>query len=361
MLRKIENIDVALTQKKMFKQFFYLIIFIIFAFLLSFFTDDVFAVDYGYDRYTSSNYYYTYIINDLEGYCNNEEFMTSDIVYYGSLITGSDDFDLDAKTNYLNGDLKTDYIQRFILRAYGSDDYIYSKDNVYTLRYTFNFRYVQNNDTSLHDDFLNYLQNNYQVTTVYGNTSPTITDMSTSNIDNYSYYWKEGSAEGRYLLYIIIKPSTDLKFISAVVKPNTDTYNINKLVYGSYNVSYLKITYSEGMNAVIEQQTIVIQQKFEEMFNILKDNTDDTLNADADSSFNGNGDKFDNYNESENELKNSVDVDISSLDFEVDNYQSSFGFVWDNVINFLNANIKVFNMVIGVLTLSFVGLVIGRL
>lgn len=236
---------------------------------------DVFAVDYGYDKYTSSNYYYSYIDNTTEGYCSPDTFDDDDLTYYGSYINGSTDFSLNVKQDYINGDLRTDYIQRFILRVYGESDYVYSKDNVYTLRYTFNFKYVQNNP-SLHSTFLNYLNNNYQVATMTGNTDSTMSGASASNIDNYSYYWKEGSVDGRYLLYITFKPSTDIKFVSAVVKPISSTYNINKLVYGSYNVGYLKITYTEGMNAVIEQQTVIIQQKFEDMFTILQNNSDKT-------------------------------------------------------------------------------------
>lgn len=347
LLKKLENLDLPLYQKKIFKELYYLFIFTFIVFLLSIFTTDVFAIDSGYYQSTyDTHYYLCYGASNCTTQSENTGFIS-----------------LGTNNNLPQGA----YTSRIQIRALaGATSNTWYKNNTYTFRYTFNLSYLQfSNDEII---------KNFKVSGLYANTSSTNIGSSPDLIDSYTYRWEDGSVEGRYLLYVTFIPNEDIKYLSInLYAPNYDTDNISQWIdknsfTGSLTYSYLKITYTEGANALIEYQTQVIQdmsnkinQNLEDMMGIFQDGTDDTLNADADSSFNGNSDKFDDYNKSESDLMNSVDVDISDVSFSVDSYKDSFGFVWDKLTDFISVNNKVFNLVIGVLTLSFVGLVIGRL
>lgn len=262
---------------------------------------DVFAVDYGYDRYSQTGYYYRYTNNDSEGYSSLDYFTSSDQVSY-DIIEGTTDTELYANKSFSNGDVKTDYISKVRLRVYGSSTYVYSKENTYTMRFTFNFRYVQNN-TNLNDDFLTTLQKFYRLK-AYGNTSTTYSGSSSDYINNFSYYWKQGSVDGRYLLYVTFVPNEDLKYLSFEVESTgySKTMYIDYLVYGSYNVSYLSVTYAEGINSVIENQTIIMQnnfddikEQFEDMMDILKDTSESTNDTIKDTNIDGAKGDADNF------------------------------------------------------------------
>lgn len=89
-------------------------------------------------------------------------------------------------------------------------------------------------------------------------------------------------------------------------------------------------------------------------------NHDETMNADAESSFKGDGGSVDNYNQAESDLMDSIDVDLDGIGLDLSNYTKPFSWIWQQVDRLLNLNPKVFGCVIAVLTFGFIGLVINR-
>lgn len=329
----------------MLKRKINLIIFIISLFYVSF-TVDVFAADLGI---TSSSGYSQYACEcgvSSCRYCSNNSTTTKisfgttadnpGYLWFGGayLFYGSSNF---LSTNSYSITYKTSFVGM-------SDDSVEEvKNDLNDWKYVIN-GYV-NSTVGYSDSYINDFKCSTKFDTTTTNTFITTCNVNlNTNVSRLQVkvnYWDNATEDGNYHVF----------YYSPQVKS-----------------TFVSITYSEGVGAQIDNQTIVIQQQtdklndsIKELLDVFRTGNDDTLNADADSSFTGNSDKFDNFNETETGLKNSVDVDISSLVFDSHTYESSFGFVWDNVTNFINSNIKVFRMVIAVLTLSFVGLVIGRL
>lgn len=350
LLKKLENLDLPLCQKKIFKELFYLFIFIVFFLFLSFCALDVFAIDGSYDsafysiRYTPTSY----CVDDPFGINHR----------YSSFTQSSSWTSLDTPI-----DNDCQFLGLLYLHTRGN----FVSGNTYTFRFTVDFY-----DSQDSQKFELY----FGVYDVRGSTTTDSSSASTENISNFTYRIVEGSNPNRMLIYVSFTPVQSLKYIGVRLVPKdlmplSNSYltvESDKLPYQSIVYTYLRVTYEEGSNALIQNQTNVIHNQtdkligqFDDFINIFQNSSDDTLNADADSSFSGNSDKFDNYNQSESDLINSVEVDISDLGFTTESYIPSFNFVWDNLTNFINSNNKVFNLIIGVLTLSFVGLVIGRL
>ncbi len=90
------------------------------------------------------------------------------------------------------------------------------------------------------------------------------------------------------------------------------------------------------------------------------ENTDKLLNADAQSSFKGDGGSTSNYEESEKNLMESIDVDVDDVDMDLSPFLNPFKWIWEQVDKVLNLNSKIFSTVITVLTFGFIGLVINR-
>lgn len=249
---------------------------------LLFKNSDVFAVDYGHDYYTNSANYGSYNCSGLD--CS----ITQDVTTFTQ---GSDIVNLGFNN-------PRDYVYRLRIRVYGNSSYIYEQDNTYTLRFTINLYMVQDGYTNLtNDEVLQMLETNYKVK-MYGNTTASSTGSNTDYIDNFSYYWKHGTVDGRYLLYVTFTTTDDLKFLSVFLNDkdyiNGKDPNYTHNFFGSYNVSYLKVTYTEGMNSALDNQTIVIQNEF----NDVKDKITDFIDI-----FQQNADKTEDIylNDTENE------------------------------------------------------------
>ena len=350
LLKKLENLDLPLYQKKIFKELYYLFIFIVVAFFLSFFSKSVYAIDGTYD-----SAYYSIRYTPINA-CLEDPF--GRLHSYSSFSESSSWTSLDTPI-----DNDCQFLGLLYLHTRGN----YVSGNTYTFRFTVDFY-----DSQDSQKFKLY----YGVYDVRGSTTTDSSNASSENVSNFSYRIVEGSNPNRMLIYVSFTPLKNLKYIGVRLIPkdlmpltnSSLTVDADKLPFQTIVYTYLQINYEEGSNALIQNQTNVIQNQtdklinqFDDFMNIFQNSSDDTLNADADSSFGGNSDKFDNYNQSESDLINSVDVDISDLGFSTESYIPSFNFVWDNLTEFISANNKVFNLVIGVLTLSFVGLVIGRL
>lgn len=345
----------------MLKRKFNLIILFISLFCIGF-TVDVFAANFTYADTDYSIYYdnYTAGVSDDGSY----------LFRYSDFTEWSGWTDKNVATGAYDG-VTGEYtvLGRIGFRWYGNSTNYFEKNNLYNIN--MELRFGTKEARQLFYD-------NYVLFYARANTSASQDGNSIKYLDTDIRYTMTLDPDSNGTIFINIKfiPNTDVKFvrfdfINKNLNPIEDTSlstRLDTLVFGRIRYYDSTITYTEDTGALIENQTDVIieqtnklNQSIEELMDVFRTGNDDTLNADAESSFTGNSDKFDNFNETETGLKNSVDVDISSLVFDSHTYESSFGFVWDNVTSFINSNIKVFRMVIAVLTLSFVGLVIGRL
>ena len=85
------------------------------------------------------------------------------------------------------------------------------------------------------------------------------------------------------------------------------------------------------------------------------------LDADADATHTYNNDySTSDYDQAESSMNQNLDVDVSDFTFDPTQWAHSFSYIWSLVTAFVTINNRVFATITGFLTLSFVGLVIGR-
>ena len=85
------------------------------------------------------------------------------------------------------------------------------------------------------------------------------------------------------------------------------------------------------------------------------------LDADAVATHTYNNDySTSDYDQAESSMNQNLDVDVSDFTFDPTQWAQSFSYIWSLVTAFFTINNRVFATITGFLTLSFVGLVIGR-
>lgn len=92
-----------------------------------------------------------------------------------------------------------------------------------------------------------------------------------------------------------------------------------------------------------------------------QEQTEEILDSDAPASATYDNDyTTDDYDSAEQSIHSTIDVDVSSLTFDANTWGGPFHYIWDLVTSFVQVNSKVFSMITGFLTFSFVGLVFNR-
>lgn len=93
----------------------------------------------------------------------------------------------------------------------------------------------------------------------------------------------------------------------------------------------------------------------------IQDQTDDILDSDEPASATYNNDySTTDFDSAESSMDQHINVDVSNIIFDPTRWAFAFSYIWGLVTSFVQLNAKVFATITGFLTLSFVGLVIGR-
>lgn len=145
-------------------------------------------------------------------------------------------------------------------------------------------------------------------------------------------------------------PWVGLFFKNSSVNKNTyfDIYRIDVDIVG-YDGNEI-VNSLVGANETLKQDIIDNQNE----------NTDKTLDADADSDFKGDNGSVNDYNQAEKDIMNSINVNIDDIDLDLNTYATPFSWIWSQVDRVINLNPKIFGLIITILTFGFIGLVIGR-
>lgn len=149
-------------------------------------------------------------------------------------------------------------------------------------------------------------------------------------------------------------------------RSNTDSIRISMIAFEIFDNGISETLFSDlnsrinsvqnMLNVIRSYQDLYHQDDMEQS----QKQHDELMNSDADSSFNQDTSSFDNLDDAENELFDSLDVDTSDIDFDVSSYTRPFSWIWETLTSFVNSNSKILAAIVSVLILSFVGLVVGR-
>lgn len=158
---------------------------------------------------------------------------------------------------------------RLSFHVRGSSSNKFLADNTYTIRFTVDF------DNAYE---LNQFKNNYEWDFIQGNTTTTSVTTGQEYFDNVNVEMRVGSTDNRLLIYWSFTLNTDLQYIGINFSPkdliptsNTSLFmNGSDLSQGSINFEFIKITYEEGSNAIIQEQTNVIKEQTDKINNSIE-------------------------------------------------------------------------------------------
>lgn len=237
------------------KVFFYLLIIIIISLIFKFFKldlkdalmiENVDAVSYGY---SSADYKVKVVSCNVSGMnCTN---------------VWSLNHDLGTRYNVgVNG------LSGMGLRIFGWTTYTYQKGNTYT----FKMKITQSSKT----DF-----NIGDVKLSYAGISASKEGTSSTALPNGSYYYyfeNDKNNEWDWYFYLVVEPPYDFKFLDLYLNFGTfsDTQKMGfGLNYPNGNISFytLDVSYTEGIDSYIKQQSAMMSQKFEQTIDSINNAT----------------------------------------------------------------------------------------
>ena len=175
-----------------------------------------------------------------------------------------------------------------------------------------------------------------------------ITSLLVPTFDSYWYSIKMSVPSGTMGFTVLGFDVDEVGIWSGTIEKMLKTFNSNfQAVIDNDN---------RNKEEIINNQNANTQKEIENA----NENTDKLLNADAQSSFKGDGGSTSNYEESEKNLMESIDVDVDDVDMDLSPFLNPFKWIWEQVDKVLNLNSKIFSTVITILTFGFIGLVVGR-
>lgn len=205
-----------------------------------------------------------------------------------------------------------------------------SSADVFAIPITFQ-SYVITTDSS--NNKLNYSLSESQVTAyLYSRTADVV---STCEIQN------------NFIVCPVLPNHTYYRLQLRMVKPffltGSSYYSQFNFVFNLPIAARLYKTSFSSVSSAVEQQTDEIM------------NTDEPASATYDNDY-----STSDYDSAEQSIHSTIDVDVSSLTFDANTWGGPFHYIWDLVTSFVQVNSKVFSMITGFLTFSFVGLVFNR-
>lgn len=204
----------------------------------------------------------------------------------GNGSTGWNNIPGTINTGFYGGGNQTVY--NFHFQTYGNNSVVFNQDNTYTLKYTFVATTTSWSGLN-YNSLYNYLNKNFKVDRVAGNTESSSSGQNDDLIRTFSYSFNKSSDNNAFVLTITFVPSANLKFVSPYFRHKSwdPSHNGSDVTTdGPYGVSLskvqvtnVKMTYTTGTTGAINQQTEVIIQGNEEINQNLED-INDTMKDD---------------------------------------------------------------------------------
>lgn len=242
-----------------------------------------------------------------------------------------------------------------------------------SLKYSYNSGFIAGNTYS----FVVRVNTSYDVSSTYksfakynfsrgGTTTSNLTDsnIASATLDRVVV---DNTDSKVFYLYFSVTPSANINhiwFYVTLIDINFTYSDFSQIDSGNVVVRHQTANFTEGSNSYIQQNTNAILQQTREFVQATAESTTQILDADApaDFSYYHSYDTSD-FDSAESDMMDSInpdDTDLSEIVFDRQSWAPSFTFIWNTITSFVQANVKVFLAITTYLTLSFVGLVIGR-
>lgn len=244
-------------------------------------------------------------------------------------------------------------ILQFNLRTWGGNN-TYKQNNTYTFRYTVQ---VDNKETLL--DNMQDINKSVKLIEMYTATasSPSNAEQEDMNV-NIKFTDAVGSTDKIYL-YIKFSPSKDIKWWGVTFQVGKKGGDISQFPFSDVGkIRYInsKVTFEEGVGAIIDNKTDEIIKEQEKTNEILS--KDHNYNTNPSESTENEKQEMENYEQEEDSLRNGLNLNIEDTEITINPNASSF--IWNVVDRLRGMSGKIILLFTSVLSLGIMKMVLGR-
>lgn len=257
------------------------------------------------------------------------------------------------KNEYYNIPEMYSSLIQFNLRTWaGSNTYI--QGNTYTFRYTIQ---VENKNTLL--DNIEEINKSIKFVEMYTATASSPNNAEEEDINvNIKFTDASGSTDKIYL-YIKFTPNRNIKWWGVTFQVGKVGQDITQFPFANVGkIRYInsKVTYEEGVGAIIDNKTDEIIKEQEKTNEIIS--KDHNYNTDPSESTENEKQQMENYEQEEDSLRNELNLNIEDTEITINPNASSF--IWNVVDRLRGMSGKIVLLFTSVLSLGIMKMVLGR-
>ena len=183
-------------------------------------------------------------------------------------------------------------------------------------------------------------------------TTTSDSGLSASNISSFKcFLTNDKNNNYRVNVTCNVVPLNNIKKIWIEQKhPNCMTY------VNYFNTYFLKINQNTGTEEAINNQTIIIQQGQDKINDSI--NQDHEYNKDASVNTEEEKNKFNNFEQQEDSLRNGINLDIEDSQITID--PNANNFIWETINKLRSMSPKIVLLFTSVLSLGLMKMILGR-
>lgn len=202
----------------------------------------------------------------------------------------------------------------------------------------------------------NYIKN-WKLFGVRGGSTTSNLDYANISTSTLQRIEPDSDNDKVFYIYISVTPAINVNHIWMYVGGRSAVLGSSYYDNGNVVVRNSGVNYSEGTNSYIQQTTNAVIELTKQF--ILGNQEVLDVDEPASKDFPSDYDTTD-YDNAEQSISNSLDVDVSGLTWDPTTWIYAFNWIWQTLTSFVQINAKVFATITGFLTFSFVGLVLNR-
>lgn len=244
-------------------------------------------------------------------------------------------------------------IIQFNLRTWGGNN-TYIQGNTYTFRYTIQ---VENKNELLEN--MEEINKSVKLIEMYTATTSSPNNAEEEDINvNIKFTDATGSTDKIYL-YIKFSPNRNIKWWGITFQVGKKGGDISQFPFSNVGkIRYInsKVTYEEGVGAIIDNKTDEIIKEQEKTNEIISQ--DHNYNTDPSENTENEKQQMENYEQEEDSLRNGLNLNIEDTEITINPNASSF--IWNIVDRLRGMSGKIVLLFTSVLSLGIMKMVLGR-
>lgn len=232
--------------------------------------------------------------------------------------------------------------------------------NTYKANNTYNFRFtIQVGNKSKLIDNMEEINKSIKFIEMYTETASSPDNASIEDINVNIKFTDAGNTTDKLYLYIKFSPNKDIKWWGIkfqVGKIGQDITNFPFTKIEKIRYINTKVTYEEGVGAIIDKKTDEMIKEQEKTNEIISQ--DHNYNTDPSESTENQKQEMENYEQEEDSLRNGLDLSIEESEVTINPEANEF--IWNVVEKLRGMSSKIVLLYTSVLSLGLMKMVLGR-